>query len=192
MPFPLIALPFIASGLGALLKGFGKEKPGTQTQIQRFNPQQQQGFSQILQQALGQLGQQKQFDFAPIAQQSRDQFAQTTAPSIAERFSGLGSGGAQRSSAFGQTIGQAGAGLEGQLAGQAAQFGMQGQGQQNQLLMQLLGLGTTPQFDTLYERPSPGGMQKFGQALGDIGGATAGPMMQYGQNQQLSAVNGFV
>jgi hypothetical protein len=66
------------------------------------------------------------FNFAPIEQQARTGFAQQTMPSIAERFSSLGSGGSQRSSAFPQALSQAGQGLEEQLAALRAQYGFQG------------------------------------------------------------------
>lgn len=140
---------------GQALKEFLVGRPERYDQVQQYNPQQQQALQGLLQQALGRLGQRQQFSFDPIAQQARTQFGQQTVPSIAERFSGLGAG-AQRSSAFGQTLGQAGAGLEGQLAAQGAQFGMQGQGMEDQLLQSLLGLGLKPQFENIY-RPSQQG-----------------------------------
>lgn len=178
MPFPLLAIPAIAGGLGALFKMLGKEKPGEFKQSQRFTPQQQQALNSVLQQAMSGLGQDPGKGFDPIAQQARTQFGQQTAPSIAERFSGLGSG-AQQSSAFGQQLGQAGADLEGQLASGRAQFGQQEQ----QQLMQMLNMGLTPQFDQMYQQARPGNLQNFGSALSDIGGATFGPTMGYMQSQ---------
>lgn len=186
MPFPLLAIPAIASGLGAILGTIGKRKPEQFQQVQRYTPQQQQALNNVLQQAMGKLGQPMGEGFEPIAQQARTQFGQSTVPSIAERFSGLGPGiaSAQRSSAFGQTLGQAGAGLEGQLAGQKAQFGQQEQ----QLLQQLLGLGLTPQFDTQYQPEKPGGLQQFGGALQGLG-QLAGPFANYqSQNQLLNKI----
>lgn len=184
MAFPLLAIPAIMSGIGALMKGIGKNKPASTEQIQRFTQPQQQGINQILQQALSGLGQPLGQGFAPIAQQARTQFAQNTIPSIAERFSGMGAG-AQGSSAFGQQLGQAGAGLEGQLAGQQSQFGLQEQG----LLQQLLGIGLTPQFDSLYKPESPGKISQFGGALMGIGSGLMGPMGQMqGMNQGLGGL----
>lgn len=179
MAFPLLAIPAAMAGIGALLRGIGKNKPEQFQQVQKFNPQQQQALNSVLQQAMGKLGQPMGQGFEPIAQQARQQFGEQTVPSIAERFSGLGAG-SQRSSAFGQTLGQAGAGLEGQLAGQQAQFGLQEQ----QLLQQLLGLGLTPQFDTFYKPETPGGLSKFGGALQDIG-QLGGGLMNYNLQSQL-------
>lgn len=81
----------------------------------------------IAQGLLGQLNQ--PFGQSPIAQQARQQFQTQTIPTIAERFSSLG---AQNSSAFQNALGQAGVGLESNLASL-------GQQNQNQLLHLLLG-----------------------------------------------------
>lgn len=190
MPFPL-AIPLIAAGvggLGALFKGLGREKPGYAEQFQRFTPQQQQALNSILQQSLSGLGQPLGQGFEPLAQQARTQFSEQTIPSIAERFSSLGSG-AQRSSAFAQTLGQAGAGLEEELAAQKAQFGLQERDQ----LQQLLGLGLTPQFDTMYHQAQPGRLQNLGSALASLGGAAFGPSMgAYQSSQQLEALPGIL
>ena len=133
-------------GLGSFLFG---HKPQYE-QMQKFNPQQQQGFSQILQQALSGM-QNPQEGFEPMAQQARSQFQSQTVPSLAERFTAMGQGG-QRSSAFQGALGEAGAGLEEGLASQGSQYGLQRQGQ----LQQLLGMGLTPQFDTFRNAPTQG------------------------------------
>jgi hypothetical protein len=106
-----------------------------------LRPDQIQFQQDALQRALSQL-QNPQSGFAPIAQRAQQQFAQQTIPSIMERFSGLGSGGAQNSSAFAQTLGAAGAGLQSDLAAQGAQYGLQQQG----LAQQLAQLGLSPSF----------------------------------------------
>ena len=124
-------------------------------EIQKYNPQQQQAFSQILQQALSGM-QNPSEGFEPIAQQARSQFESKTIPGLAERFTSMGAGG-QRSSAFQGALGEAGAGLEEGLAGQQAQYGLQRGGQ----LQQLLGMGLTPQFDTFRNAPTKG---LFGEA----------------------------
>lgn len=108
-----------------------------------YTPQQQQAFNTILQQALSSLGQ-NQPDFAPIEAQARKGFAENTIPSIAERFSSLG---AQGSSAFGQQLGAAGAGLETDLAALRSQYNM---GQQ-QNLQNLLRIGLQPQYEAFYQ-----------------------------------------
>ena len=141
--------------------------PGQEMRFQKFTPEQQQAFSSVLQQALGGLGKQGQFDFGPIEQQAREGFAQQTVPGIAERFTSMGAG-AQRSSAFPQILGQAGAGLETGLAAQKAGFGLQQQAQQQQLLQNLLGLGLTPQFETAYKPSQEGFLQSGAKGLAGL------------------------
>jgi len=160
------ALGSIFPGIGTLLGGLGGgavgglaglfgdpgAQKGQEMRFQRFSEPQQQGQNQMLQQALAGLGGGNKFNFAPIAQQARTNFAQQTVPGIAERFSSMGSGGAQRSSAFGQQLGSAGAGLEGNLAGMEQDYGLQ----QQQMLMNLLGIGMQPQFESAYQPRQPG------------------------------------
>ena len=119
-------------------------------QIQRFGPERQQAFSQVLQQALSGL-QNPSAGFEPFANRARSQFKSQTVPSLAERFTSMGGGG-QRSSAFQGALGRAGAGLEEGLAAQESQYGLQRGGQ----LQQLLGMGLTPQFDTFRNAPTQG------------------------------------
>ncbi len=110
----------------------------------------------------------KQFE-APYQRQ----FQEETVPGIAERFSGAG---AQNSSAFGQTMGAAGAGLQEQLAALRANLGMNASQQaysyaqlpfqqqyQNQALnLSRIGMGLgTPAFG--YQ--SVGGTTGIGQGL---------------------------
>ncbi len=145
--------------------------PGQFAQLQKFNPQQISAINQLLSMGLG--GLQNPYEgFEPIEQQARQNFQTQTVPSIAERFTSLGSG-AQRSSAFAGAVGQAGAGLDTGLAALRSQYGMQNRNQ----LAQLLGLGLTPQFENLHvperagfwESAAPG----IGNALG-VAGSLAG------------------
>jgi hypothetical protein len=92
--------------------------------------------------------------FEPIAQQARQQFQSQTLPSIAERFTSLGSG--LRSSGLQGTLAGAGAGLESALAAQGAQYGLQQRGQQNQLLQALLQMGLSPTQAIAVEQGSSG------------------------------------
>jgi len=126
-----------------------------------YNPEQEQllntalgGLQQQLPMGLGNLknilgGDQETFDafFAP----ARRQFEQKTLPSIAERFTGTLGEGSQRSSAFGQQLGEAGRALEEDIFSQ--KLGLQ----QNALgqLLQLLGPALSPrQFEyTVPRRP---------------------------------------
>ena len=95
------------------------------------------------------------FDFQPIANEARMNFAQNTIPSILERFESMGGG---RSSGLLQQLSQAGANLESGLASQKAQqgnqwglqreqLGLQSQQQQRQLFDILSQMGNRPQYD---------------------------------------------
>jgi hypothetical protein len=138
----------------------------------RYDPEQNQ-----LMYLLGQLGlrglTENDFNFAPIENQARTNFAQNTIPSIAERFSGLG---AQRSSAFGQALGQAGAGLESDLASQKQLYNLQRQG----LLQNLAALGLYPKFESLFSPAQPSFLQSLAtNAAGPAAQAAIGVGGQY-------------
>jgi len=96
------------------------------------------------------------------------QFQQEIVPGIAERFSGMGAG-AQGSSAFANTLGQAGAGLAENLNLQKANL------QQNAMsqLMNLLGMSQQPQFQ--YQQ-MPGTEGALAPILSGIGTAFGGPV----------------
>lgn len=123
--------------------------PGKMEQVPNYSPMQQMVLNQLLGQAAGQM------DFSPIEQSARRGFTQTTIPSIAERFSMMGSEGGQRSSAFAQALGGAGADLESQLANMK-------QGR----LLQMLQLGLTPQTSAMYNPSSPGFLQAMAPGIG--------------------------
>lgn len=154
---------------------FWSGQPAGVETFNQYTPEQQQAFSQVLQQALGGLGK-NQFDFAPIEDQARRGFAEKTVPTIAERFSSLGSGGSQRSSAFGQQLGAAGAGLETDLAAMKQNYGLQ----QQQMLQNLLGIGLQPQFESLYRPGSEGFGKSFARDL--IGNLATGDNIKGGIN----------
>ena len=156
--FPVIGTA-LGAGVGALGGGFaglfGGGKEGGVQQAQTLNPQQQSILQFLLQ--MGQSGlQNPQQGFAPIAQQARDQFNQQTVPSLAERFSSMGNN-ALSSPSFVSQLGQAGAGLEGNLAALQSQYGQQNQ----QNAMQMLALGLSPSFQNFYQASQPG----FGENL---------------------------
>lgn len=124
-------------------------------QLPRFSPGQTSQMNQ-----LGQLGmsgiQGINPSFEPFAQQAREQFGQRGIPSIMERFTNAGAG-SQRSSAFGQNLGQGASDLESNLASLGSQHGQL----QQDFYKSLLGLSLQPQFDTKIEAAAPG----FGQSL---------------------------
>ena len=140
--------------LTSLLSGGGKE--GGVEQVPIISPEQASVLQFLLQQ--GHEGLQNPYSgFEPIAQQARENFAQGGIPSIAERFtSGLGGGsqlqGGQRSSAFGQSLGQGAAGLESDLASRQSQHNLGQQGH----FKDLLSLGLQPQFAQQLESDAPG------------------------------------
>lgn len=113
--------------------GFGRKKsssgiPGYE-KFSTLSPEQQSLLDQLLPFLQGQLGEEGAGKFgAPYERKFREE----TIPGIAERFSGLGAG-SQSSSAFQQSLGQAGASLSEQLASMGDQ-------RQNNILNQLLNI----------------------------------------------------
>lgn len=153
---------------------FGK-KEKTQ-QFQQYTPQQQQVLNQLLSQASQSIPQQTQFLQSLLSPGSEveqtfaapalRQFDEEIIPSIAERFtSGFGPG-SYKSSAFGQQLGKAGAGLSEALAALRSQLGFQGISG----LQGLLGTGLTPQYETAFRPRTQGllgqGLGAFSQGLG--------------------------
>lgn len=160
---------------------FNRRDPGGTFSYSNRNPQTMQMMQGGAQQGLDALKEllSQKFNFGPIAQQARTNFAQTTIPSIAERFSSLGTGGSQRSSAFPQLLSQGGAGLEEALAALQEQYGLQEKGLNAGIAGQMYGIGTQPMWETGYRQGSPSGRSQLfnqfitnaGQAVGKIGGA---------------------
>lgn len=133
------------------LKDFFVGSPATTRQLQLYTPEQQNTLNALLNQA--QTGLQPQnfgSNFAPIAKQAEQRFQQQTVPTLAERFTSLGGG--LSSPAFASQLGQAGAGMQTDLAALQSQFGLQQQGN----LMNLLSLGLMPQFEAAYVPRKPG------------------------------------
>lgn len=138
---------------------------------------QQQGFQQNLLQGMGQpIGsgleylQQilsgdpealKAFE-APMMQQ----FEQDIIPGIAERFAGMGTAGAQDSSAFQQSLGRAGKELSTNLA--AMKQGLMGQAMQQ--LQGLTGQGMQTGIENMYDPGSYGLVGGFLQGAGEGAG----------------------
>lgn len=158
--------------MGALDFLFGKKAKDEKREL--FSPEQTQLLDQLrggagaqvpqmfqfLQQLLSQDPEQMKAFEAP----ARRQFEEQTLPTIAERFTGMD---AQKSSAFGQQLGQAGAGLEEQLSAQRSGLGMTAL----QQLMSMLGTGLTQQTENIH-RPQTFGL--LGELLkGAVGGGSA-------------------
>ncbi len=116
------------------------------------------------------------------------QFEEQTVPGLAERFSGLGSG-AQQSSAFGQALSSAGAGLSENLSAQRAGL------QQNALsqLQSLLGLGLgTQAFQPTQIAGTEGFAQGALKGLGSLAGGIGSSVLGAGTMGALTpGVRGF-
>lgn len=154
---------------GDTFKQFFMGRPERVQQLQQFTPEQQNALSQLLQMGLGGMG---QFDFAPIEAEARRGFSETTLPSIAERFTSMGGG--QRSSAFQQVLGQAGAGLEGQLAAMKQNYNLQRQ----PLFQQMAQMGLSNRFENILRPRDVGFLEKSSQGLLDLIGGAAGGTAQ--------------
>ena len=136
-----------AAGLGGMLGPlfgggglFGKE--GGAQQFQNYTPGQNQMMDLLMSMGMQNMDPQAQ------NQQAMQNFRQNTVPGLAERFSMMGSGGGQRSSAFAGALGQAGADIEPRLAALRNQMGM-GQMQ----------MGLQPRFENMYMPAQKGGLE---------------------------------
>lgn len=119
---------------------------------------------------LGQLLSQDPEAMAQFEAPMMRQFEQSTVPMIAERFAGMGSHGAQNSSAMQQTMGQAGRELSESLGALRGQLGMGAMSQ----LQGLLGQGMAPSFENVYMQPTQGLMGGLMQGAGAGMGMAAG------------------
>jgi hypothetical protein len=90
---------------------------------------------------------------SPISQNAINRFNTQTVPSLAERFTSLGSGGSQGSSAFAGQLGQAGSDLQQQL-----------QGLDFQQILQLLGPALGQSSENIQQEPS----NFFSNAFGNV------------------------
>ncbi|MFW6122217.1 MAG: hypothetical protein ACOC80_15145 [Petrotogales bacterium] len=131
---------------------------GQALQLPQFGPQQSDLISQLGQMGLQGIKNIPQADFSRIREAAKKRFEEETVPSIAERFSALGSGG-QRSGAFAQQLGSAGAGLEKELAGMEETFKRQGRAQDISQMLSLLQMGMTPRTQTYFNPPQQSGLQ---------------------------------
>lgn len=145
-------------------------------EFRRFDPQQEQVLNQLLgggqqllpsgfeflQNLLSQDPSQMQAFERPALRQFEEQII----PGIAERFTGRFGTGSMRSSAFGQQLGQAGAGLAEKLQAQRGGLGMQALSQLRAMLSPGLGQRT----DTVFRPAQPGLLQSVLPGLIQSGG----------------------
>jgi len=191
-------IPLLISAALGGLSSASQKKPKLD-KIDTLNPEQQQlqsGILQMLQKQLGgggiyQQGQdylQNLLSGSPEAFKNFEapftrQFQEQTVPGLAERFSGLGAG-AQGSSAFGQALGQAGAGLSENLAALRSGLQMQAAPQAFQSVQSLFGTSMQSSFDYL-QQPGGGFWSKF------LGGLGSGSSKGLGQISGLMALKRF-
>ena len=105
-------------------------------------------------------------DTSQFEQPLMRQFNEQVVPGMAERFSGMGSG-AQGSSAFGQQMGQAGAGLMEQLGSLRGGLQQQGLGQLSGLMGQGLGARS---FENIFRPETSGFLGGMAPGMGQMGG----------------------
>ena len=163
------------AGLGGMAQGgmFGKQlggflggAPGRIQQTPTMTQGQMGAQNQALQMALQGL-QNPYSGFDPIERRELQRYQQETVPGLAERFTAMGGG--QHSSAFEQAMRGGGIDLGNQLAALRSQYGLQQQGQ----MQNLLGMGLQPQFENTYMGGQPGLIEQLFPLLAKLGGAYA-------------------
>lgn len=102
-----------------------------------------------------------EFDFEPIENMARQNFQGKTIPSIMARFN---MGNNRNSSALMGALGQAGSGLDSQLAAMRQNYGLQRQN----LLASLMGYSMTPSFQTDFRPRTPGGIEQGAGAAASL------------------------
>lgn len=182
MPFPF--LPLLALAGSALAAG-GQAKTGKSGKFKKLDtmtPEQMQQAAWARQQGQNQISN-PTAGFEPIAQNVRNMYQNQVVPTLAERFTSMGSGAALSSPAFASQLDTAGKDLQSSLAALQSEYGLRQQG----LGQQLLGMGMKPQFENVYQEGSPtflsGAFGGLSRSLGAIGGAGMG---QYFDQQALN------
>ena len=147
---------------------FWKGTPGYSEMLATQTPQQMQlgnAAGQTGLQLLGKIGQPDYSAFEPIAQQATNYYNEELIPSLAERFTSMGSG-AQNSSSFAEQLRSGASDFSQGLAALKSQHGMQQQGLNNNILGTLLSGGMAPQYENIYHNPVGGFKQAIGGGLG--------------------------
>lgn len=150
-----------ATTYGAATGIFGKDpvnhflfgKPEREQREQFYTPEQQSVLDMLLGQGM------QNADFSGIENRELSRFNKETIPSIAERFTSMGSGG-QRSSAFQGALGGAASDLGERLGALRSQYGLQ-----------QLGYGLGRRFQTIHRPRTPGFLEQI--LPGAIKGATS-------------------
>ena len=103
-------------------------------------------------------------DFGGIENMELKRFQEQTIPGLAERFSSMGSMGAQRSSEYAGQLGNGGQ-VGGALGGAAADLGVKLAALRSQYGLKQSALGLTPQFENMYEGSTGGLNSTLGRIL---------------------------
>ncbi len=162
--------------------------PDKLNKVPTGTPEQEQLHNNILSQAMGMtqnnggykqaqdyysnlLGPNRQQAFDQFSQPYMQQFQEQILPMIAERFAG---NGALSSSGFGQAVGGAGAGLQGQLAKLFSQLQSEAASNQTNQFNNLAQTGLNHQQFAYNQEEGSGGF--LGNILGGLSGALGGPL----------------
>jgi len=174
-----LAVPLVLGALGALAGGASNATKKKESVLQSPTMSKDQMQDADFTRRFGRNKMENPYaGFEPIAQRAQNQFDQRTVPSLAERFTSMGSGSALSSPAFASQLGQAGQGLSDDLAGMMSEYGMQNQQQG----MQAMGLGMQPQFENTYIPESQGFLSgMLGGLSSGLGGMASGGMSQFMQ-----------
>ena len=150
---------------------FGKEGGAVPT-LTPEQMQSQSSFLKRLQQLMGSLGNtvQPSQGFQNIANQQETNFQTRTIPSLAERFTAMGS--PLSSGGYREALGRAASGLHENLAGMGYQASMNERGQNMELLRLLMGGGMSPAI--AYQNAQPGIIQQAIPAAASVAGAYFG------------------
>lgn len=171
-----LTMSALAMGGSALLGGLSgaTANRGKWSQQSRLSPQQLQQSNWAGQTGMQQIQNPYQ-GFAPIADNAIGQYNRKVIPSLAERFSSLGSNSLS-SPALGGELRESGNDLQERLAAMQAQYGLQQQG----LGQSLLGMGQQPQFENVYTAGGPSFLSGlFGGASQGLGALGMGGMNQH-------------
>jgi hypothetical protein len=144
------------------LKDFFIGRPEELHQIEQFTPQQLEILQQLLSQGSSMMRDPYK-EFEPIAKYAQSQFTRNVVPSLAERFTSMGSNSLS-SPSFASQLGAAGSDLAERLAAMRSQYGMQNRSQ----AMSMLSSGLHPHFQNYQSSSQPGFLQSIAPAAGKI------------------------
>ena len=174
------------SGTKKFLFGTPQHKTSALTQPQQES---QYNILQALQQLLQGMGTQPKNNFQDIARQQETSFQTRTIPSLAERFTAMGS--PLSSGGYREALGRAASGLHENLAAMGAQYGQNERSQQLDMLRTLLSGGMSPALNMVgREAGAPEAMAK---AILPMVGAylTGGASLMGGAQQPPAQGQGF-